>query len=516
LKKAFYILVFAFILVALGCLSACRKDFDFQPSSGQLEFSKDTVFLDTVFANIGSSTYTLKVYNTENEDIVIPNIELQNGQNSGYRLNVDGLAGKSFTDIPILAKDSLFIFVEVTQDITNTNTSEFLYTDEITFTGTSTTQSVTLVSLIRDAVFLFPQEFGNGMTESLLLGNDSDGNEIRIEGFILDDEELNFNNEKPYVIYGYAAVPADKNLVIDAGSRVHFHKNSGLLIGNNGRLNINGAISLDSVLMENEVVFEGDRLEPEFASVPGQWGSIWISPGSRDNSINHLTIKNATIGILIEGNGQPEVSNLQLSNSQIYNSSATNLWGINASINAQNSVFGSAGSASVYCNLGGAYNFTHCTIANYWINGFRNSAALQIDNFLATTTGQEISADLRMAAFNNCIIDGNRPIELSLQANDQNAFNFQFTHCSFKFDPSGFDFAANPLLDFNNSPDYDTFFLNPNTEFVNPILHNFSLGESSEILNLGESSASELVPLDILGNQRDIPAELGAYEFIMQ
>jgi hypothetical protein len=28
-------------------------------------------------------------------------------------------------------------------------------------------------------------------------------------------------------------------------------------------------------LSENEVVFEGDRLEPEYADVPGQWGTIF-------------------------------------------------------------------------------------------------------------------------------------------------------------------------------------------------------------------------------------------------
>jgi hypothetical protein len=34
-----------------------------------LIFSKDTIYLDTVFNNIGSSTYTLKVYNKSNKDI---------------------------------------------------------------------------------------------------------------------------------------------------------------------------------------------------------------------------------------------------------------------------------------------------------------------------------------------------------------------------------------------------------------------------------------------------------------
>ena len=59
------------LLIFIATWSSCRKDFEFSPSTGNLEFSKDTVYLDTVFSNIGSSTYNLKVYNRSNEDIVI-------------------------------------------------------------------------------------------------------------------------------------------------------------------------------------------------------------------------------------------------------------------------------------------------------------------------------------------------------------------------------------------------------------------------------------------------------------
>ena len=60
-----------FIIVLIASLTSCRNDFNFEPSSGGLEFSKDTVYLDTVFTNIGSSTYTLKVYNKSDKNQVI-------------------------------------------------------------------------------------------------------------------------------------------------------------------------------------------------------------------------------------------------------------------------------------------------------------------------------------------------------------------------------------------------------------------------------------------------------------
>ena len=70
------------ICFALIAVSSCRKDFGTSPSLGSLTFYKDTVFLDTVFTNIGSSTYNLKVYNKSSNAITIPSIQLENGTTS--------------------------------------------------------------------------------------------------------------------------------------------------------------------------------------------------------------------------------------------------------------------------------------------------------------------------------------------------------------------------------------------------------------------------------------------------
>ena len=75
-------------------------------------------------------------------------------------------------------------------------------------------------------------------------------------GRFLEDSELTFTNEKPYVIYGYAAVENGKILTVNPGARVHFHANSGLLITENSSLHVNGLPSLDAELLENEVIFQ--------------------------------------------------------------------------------------------------------------------------------------------------------------------------------------------------------------------------------------------------------------------
>ena len=142
------------ICITLISISSCRKDFSSIPNSGKLEFSKDTVFLDTIFTNIGSATYNLKVYNRSRNAITIPSIQLEKGATSNYRLNVDGISGQEFNDIDILAKDSIFIFIETTINVSKQPNP--LYLDEILFDTGSNQQKVNLVTLVEDANFIFP------------------------------------------------------------------------------------------------------------------------------------------------------------------------------------------------------------------------------------------------------------------------------------------------------------------------------------------------------------------------
>ncbi|MEM8927559.1 MAG: hypothetical protein AAGC45_05105 [Bacteroidota bacterium] len=505
-------LISVLALLILCIFGSCREDFEFTPTTGSLEFSQDTVFLDTVFTNIGSSTYTLKVYNRSSEDISIPIIALRNETDSKYRLNVDGMAGNRFENVPLLAKDSLFVFVETTFDIASTGQNEFLHTDAIRFGATGNFQVVELVTLVRDAIFLYPSTQSDGSTETLLLGLGEDGNEIRIEGFVLEDSELIFTKEKPYVIYGYAAVADGKTLTIEAGSRVHFHKDSGILVGTGGSLQVQGALSSDSEVLENEVIFEGDRLEPEFENVAGQWGTVWLAMGSTANSIEYLTIRNATVGLLVDGDGLLDDPTLTLSNSQIHNSLNVNLWARTAHLEAQNSVFGNAGNLSLYCNLGGNYVLRHCTIANYWTSGFRNSPALLIDGHLNTGADQLSSQDLINASFSNCIIDGNRDLELQLSNEGDGAFNYRFLNCSIKFRDSRQDFLDDPFYNFEDATRYQNVLINPSISFLDTTKNDFELTPDSEILDFGDLDIALEIPFDILGVSRIPSPDLGAYE----
>ncbi len=500
-KKA-YLLVFL-VITLLYC--SCRQDFDYTKSNGNLEFSKDTVLLDTVFSSIGSSTYTLKVYNRSDQDINIPTIGLKQGDKSRYRLNVDGEAGHHFTNTPLFAHDSLYIFIEVTFHLQEQDPQEFLYSDAIQFDNENHLQEVQLLTLVQDAIFLFPKKSINGGQKTFALSLTHSGEETRVEGFELRDSELNLTNEKPYVIYGYATVPKNKTLYIGEGARLYFYNNSGLLIQNSASIQIKGKLSENNKLQEREVIFEGHRLEPEYSDISGQWGGVWIAKGSIDNSIEYLTLKNATLGLMVQGDATANASSLTIKNSKIFNSQNINLWGQSAIINAENMVLGSAGNISLYCNMGGQYSFIHSTIANYWRNGYRNNAALHIDNY-STVNGN--AYDLSKADFKNCIIYGNSARELNLDMDPSKEFQYYFENCLIRFS----DISENDLYDFNNKARYKNILLNLDPKFEAATKNNFLIDITSNAINAGNLESAVLVPLDILGNNRTENPDLGAFE----
>lgn len=505
-------LIFLFIIGIIISLSSCRTDFVTVPSTGDLGFSKDTVYLDTVFTNIGSSTYTLKVYNHSKNDITIPSIKLGKGLISKYRMTVDGMQGnqgKSFNNVPLLAKDSLYIFVETTANIADVNPTDFLYTDQILFDGGANLQKVELVTLIQDAVFLYPQKFDNGTTESLNLGTDSNGKPIDIYGFFLDENdpingnELHFTNKKPYVIYGYAAVPEGKTATFDAGTRVHFHADSGIIVAANASININGTTS-STDKMENEVVFEGDRLEPDFADVSGQWGTIWLTDGSTNNQINHATIKNSTIGLLIQNN---DGTTVQIKNTQIYNATNYGILAQTAKINGENMVINNAGQAGLACVYGGNYTFTHCTFNNNWNSS--NQVAVLINNFYKGAIPEV--KDLTAATFNNCIIYGSYSNEMILNKKTEATFEYQFNNCLLKFDNTSNKYTDDPLYQFDTDlTHYKNILRNKDPKFLKVSQNKFNIDATSAAFAKGNSTF--LIPLDILGNTRTLPPDLGAYQ----
>lgn len=517
-----YSIIIVIVIISFG---SCRKDFETVLSNGNLSFSKDTIFLNRIFDNISSSTHRFTVRNNSDDDITIPNISLARGESSFYRLNVDGIAGKHFENIDILAKDSIFVFVEATGiiDFDQINEIEFMYTDEIIFDSGSNEQKVELEALVLDVNLIRPDrtqiDGEDGFVyETIILGIDGEGNTIGVEGVNLEDDTV-WTNEKPYLVYGFVGVPENKSLTIEAGTQVYFHANSGIIVQNNASLIVNGEQSITEEL-ENQVVFQADRLEEDFAEIAGQWGVIWLREGSINSVLNHTTIKNSTIGLLVDSNGTISAETLIANNTQIYNSSSYGMLARNAKITAKNVVISNNGQASFATQLGGNYNFIHATLANYWQNSSsRQEPALLLSNALQVDQTTILVTDLN-ANFTNCIIDGNQNVEFVLDQQDGATFNFKFKNTMLKFNDTNNNFTED-RYDFTNTNLYENVIQNQDPNFKNT-----NSSEGVIDLIIGDDSFANaaadptiigsdvILQNDILGVDRIASPDIGAYQHI--
>jgi hypothetical protein len=110
---------------------SCQKENEFDTSPNfELQFSTDSIIFDTIFSGIGSTTRHLKVYNPSDKDVEIDQIYLAKANDSKYRINIDGKPSVNDENILLKAKDSLYLFVEVT---INTDQDALLEQDSIVF-----------------------------------------------------------------------------------------------------------------------------------------------------------------------------------------------------------------------------------------------------------------------------------------------------------------------------------------------------------------------------------------------
>ncbi|HIG32925.1 MAG TPA: hypothetical protein EYQ09_05775 [Flavobacteriales bacterium] len=471
-------------LLTITILFSCKKEIMDTDQSATLHFSTDTITFDTVFASIGSITKTLTIYN-HNSFNVKSNIALKGNSAAHFRMNIDGVPGNNQSNIEIPAKDSIFIFLEVTIDPSNSNTP-YILSDSLVFTTGTKQQDVDVVAWGQDAHFHTANTYGdiiNGDDTSRFFYHQLECNEI-------------WNNDKPHVIYGYIIVDPNCMLTINAGTNIYLHKNSGILVGNPFINTSGGSIKVNGTL-GNEVTFQGDRLDPWYKDIPGQWDRIWLMPGSINNEINYAIIRNGNIGIHADtvANSNPTVS---ITNTIIENMSSIGILGQGANITATNTIISKCGQYAVACNIGGTYNFTHCTFANYWDYNRRNTPSILLNNYYEGADGNIYVRDLNEANFTNCIIDGSLSAEVSFQEQKLGAFNYSFDHCLIKLDPT---------INTDNSH-YSNVIINQSPKFVDNTESDFHLTEESPAIDAGVGPSDN----DIEGNSRNNP-DLGAFEF---
>lgn len=513
-----YSILILFSMVLLS-LTSCRTDFDTIPSSGKLEFSDKIVYLDTIFSQISSSTYQLKVYNRSNDDIKIPTIRLEK-PNSKYRLMVDGRSdnnGKRFDNVELLAKDSLFIFIETTV-VNAPSQLEFTYEDKILFDEGSKQQSVDLVTLVRDAIFIKPnRNLEATLYETISVEGFTDENDDPFNGHTLVGEELIWKKDKPYVIYGNAVVPNGKTLVVEAGAQVYFHDGATLIVDNGAKIDIQGELnernSEGIITNRREVTFEGDRLEPVYENVPGQWGTVFILSGSAaviTNEIDYLTLKNASVGLFLQSNINSNIPKLDIRNSQIYDCSNLGVLARNSIVTGSNLVINNAGQACFAGTIGGNYDFTHCTFNNDWSS--TTQVAVNLSNYIEEKGVLKAQANLN-ANFKNCIIYGKNNIELFLDKKYATSFTTNFENCLVKFKDENTALVGNAIYNQIKTGNSSGNKINLDPKFKKTDRNFMWLTDGTPANNAGV-----FLPLyekDILKNTRTpTNTDIGAYQYI--
>ncbi|MEO1626077.1 MAG: hypothetical protein AAFV25_13040 [Bacteroidota bacterium] len=497
--------IYPFLLL-LALAYACTPEDDFiTDSDAALEFSLDTLRFDTVFTQQGSATRILKVYNPHSRSIKIDRIALEAGDNSFFRINVDGIAAREVVDVEIAAKDSLYIFGEVTVDPDqDVSASPFVIEDRIVFLTNGNDQSVLLEAWGQNANYI-PNRFGRG----------------GIAGVTNCQGDWVWDDPKPYVIFGILFVD-DCTLRIPAGTRVYVHGGFGrvrvpnpepnsavdsinqlyndgrLLIGPTGKLIIEGTA-------DNPVIIQGDRLEDPFSEVSGQWFGIVLTPGSRGNEIRHAQIKNSIIGVYVDSS-----ANLVANSSQFYNTASSGIIGVHSSVNATNCLFYNNGAGAFRGVYGGDYNFDYCTMASFGVD----ASALSLSNLICLDQlCQEFRAHRLNSRVRNSIIYGSRRDEIILSQIEQIPFNYNFDHCVVRVDE--LDDEA------------------PYTDFFDARCNNCLNAERDEVLfldideddyHLDTLSAAEGIALPIptiqvdLDNQSRDPnmPDVGCYEYIYE
>ncbi len=411
-------LLIALIGMLLIAVQACKKDSFITSADARLFTSADTLKFDTVFTTTGSVTQSFKIINDNNQRLRLNRVKLMGGAASAYKLNIDGTAAPEVSNIEVAANDSIYVFVSV---IINPNAANlpFIVSDSILINYNGNSRYVQLQAFGQNANFLRNQ---------VITGNTT------------------WSNAKPYVILGSLRIDTTASLTIPAGTRIYAHADAPLLV--DGTLIANGT-------KNNEVVFAGDRLDPDYKDLPAGWPGIYFRGTSKDNVLNYAVVKNAYQAVVVDKPSVNASPKLKISQCIIDNAYDAGLLCINTSLVADNSLISNCGS-NVALLFGGNYTLTHCTVATYSNNYITHkNPVLLANNFL--TQGTTTLTSNMTAAFTNCIFWGDFGLvdnEVSVTKQGANSFIVAFNNCLYKAqtDPASATFT-NSIKNLNPSFD---------------------------------------------------------------
>ena len=462
MKKDFFLSLLAISLISLsGLIASCKKSSGL--SKANVTFSVDTLLFDTVFTTLGSATQQFKIYNPDSKTVIVQEVELMGGKNSPFRVNLDGVSGTKFEDISIEGKDSLFAFVDVKLNVNN-QSLPMVVEDSIRVRTNGKDYYLNLVVWGQDAYF----HTNETITESV------------------------WKSDKPHVIFGIAEVDSAKTLTIEAGTKIHLHKN-GILYVNKSALHVNGT-------KDKPVIFQGDRLEEFYQDVSGQFYGIYFNL-AQESSINYALIKNGTAGIHIYGHDPAnQQATLTLTNSIIENNASYGVFLFaHPVLKMENCILANNEKYGLFVLQGATYYINQCHLLDYGKD--ENSAALVLKNNYYNSKDKTTYLSDMEGTINNSVIHGSKEYEVLVDTiQDANVkINLNFNSCLLKW------------KDIHTGSNFKNNLWNLNPYFKDPINYNYHFESNSPLNGNGDPILTNA--FDIEGNPRSLTTpDIGAYE----
>lgn len=368
-------------MVLLTGLTACQDDWQFSADASYgLDFSTDTLMMDTVFTGVTSGSLQFMVYNRNDVGLRFDAV-MGSGASSPFRINLDGEGGDRMTGLEIPARDSLFCYVSV--NIPESSTP-FLF---------NAFDSVCFILESGKVQYVRLQACGQ--------------NAVRLKGLsITSDTTLAAG--MPYLVYDSLYVAQGAALTLNPGVRLYFH--GGTVLDVAGRIIANG--KPDSVIL-----MRGDRLDIMWTEPPipydqlaSQWGGIRLRSGSYGNEFSYCDIHSGEFGIKADSAGAGQIK-FSLHSSIVHNMNTTCIEATGCRIDVANSQITNPGVSCVDI-AGGDASFTFCTIASLSLWSYGTQAVLLSDR------RDGAAVPFAGARFSNCIITGRHNDEFVMNVAD--------------------------------------------------------------------------------------------------
>lgn len=470
-----------YIMCAVAVVS-CSDDESFTLSkSATLDFSTDTLSLDTVFANISSPQKDFYVYNKKSDGIRITSVRLEKGNETGFLVNVDGrflssASGYKINDFEVRSGDSLRVFVKLLGHAGNDTEPQAL-SDNLIFTLESGTEQ------------RFPLKAWTWNADIV--------NDLRIES------DTTLSSDRPIVIKGGITVDSTATLTLAAGTQLYFQSNAGMDVY--GRLVSTGSA-------DNNIVLRGSRLDKMFPYLPydnvsGQWKGVILHSSSYNNVITFTDLHSANDGMVIDSS---DVSRLKLdmNASTVHNCQGYGIKITNSNVKITNCQITNTLNDCLYVE-GGKVVINSCTLAQFYPFDSMRGYALHLMNNTEHASQQIF--------IGNSLVTGYGNDEMLIESEkDQTLDNLTFDYCLLR----------TPKVTTADSIHFTNIIYEDVKDTISGGAKNFKLIDTDNLrydfqldsvsAAIDKASLKTSPATDRNGNNRDSKPDIGAFERIKQ